>query len=297
DGDTDWAIGTNGNGVFTSDDLYGPWAERNTGLSGDALIINDITGYNDDDVDYAAIATNNGVFYSTDSMRTWVDISGSLTGGQLKVNRLMVISFFILAATDDGYYATTNYGETWIDGITGEQMNLIGVSYPGPGGFYYLMGENAYYSLDLSTWSPIDLTGVSGGYITATAVSSNYLYIGTETGGAFRRELDQITDVKEIVDNTLPENFILKQNYPNPFNPSTKIEFSIAPNKHNKKGVQTLLVVYDILGKKIKTLINKNLQPGNYSIDFDAAGLTSGVYFYTLYAGDFSQSNKMILTK
>ncbi len=89
-----------------------------------------------------------------------------------------------------------------------------------------------------------------------------------------------------------PDNFALSQNYPNPFNPNTTIEFNI-PRQGDVK-----LIVYDILGKEINTLINKNLDAGNYSVNFAGTGLSSGIYFYTLkYNGKQTITKKMALTK
>jgi hypothetical protein len=86
-------------------------------------------------------------------------------------------------------------------------------------------------------------------------------------------------------------NFNLYQNYPNPFNPSTTIEFDI-PERTNVK-----LIVYDILGREVETLIDKELEPGNYKINFTATNLPSGVYFYTLRTPKFTKTNKMLLIK
>jgi hypothetical protein len=99
-----------------------------------------------------------------------------------------------------------------------------------------------------------------------------------------------ITDVK-TVDNTIPENFNLRQNYPNPFNPTTQINYSIPSSQ------KVVLKVYDELGKEVATLVNKDQSAGNYSVDFNASNLASGVYFYRLQAGNFIQMKKMILMK
>ncbi len=98
------------------------------------------------------------------------------------------------------------------------------------------------------------------------------------------------TDVKQE-DNLIPDRFVLEQNYPNPFNPSTEIKFSI-PKASNVK-----LIVADILGREVATLVNDNLNAGNYSINFNAQNISSGVYFYTLITDNFKQSRKMILMK
>jgi hypothetical protein len=85
--------------------------------------------------------------------------------------------------------------------------------------------------------------------------------------------------------------FAIEQNYPNPFNPSTKIEFSIPT-----AGLVNLQV-FDLLGREVTTLINEDMQPGKYAIDFDASDLASGIYFYTLRAREFISTKKMILLK
>jgi len=89
----------------------------------------------------------------------------------------------------------------------------------------------------------------------------------------------------------IPEAYSLSQNYPNPFNPTTSIRFAIP-----RSGI-VKLHVYDLLGKEVATLVNTNLQAGNYTIDFNAIDLPSGAYFYTLRAGDFTDTKKMLLIK
>ena len=95
----------------------------------------------------------------------------------------------------------------------------------------------------------------------------------------------------EQADNNVPENFNLEQNYPNPFNPSTQINYSIPSSQ------KVTLKVYDELGKEVATLVNKDQAAGNYTVDFSASNLASGVYFYRIQAGNFIQMKKMILMK
>ena len=89
----------------------------------------------------------------------------------------------------------------------------------------------------------------------------------------------------------IPNSYSISQNYPNPFNPTTKIDYSIPT------AGKTKLVIYDILGREVKTLVNEFQNPGNYKINFDARNLSSGVYFYRLSLNDFSDTKKMILVK
>jgi hypothetical protein len=111
----------------------------------------------------------------------------------------------------------------------------------------------------------------------------------TRKGG----HLTVLTDVEEDEEITFsqPTDYQLFQNYPNPFNPITIIRYSI-PQTGNVK-----LVIYDILGRKVKTLIDEFKSTGTYEISFDAGSLASGVYFYQLKAGEFIQTNKMILLR
>jgi len=91
--------------------------------------------------------------------------------------------------------------------------------------------------------------------------------------------------------NEIPNIYSLSQNYPNPFNPTTNIRFSI-PNA----GLVSL-VVFDITGREVATLINQNMNAGIYTADFDATQLASGIYFYTIKAGSFTDTKKMVLVK
>ncbi|MCH7827919.1 MAG: T9SS type A sorting domain-containing protein, partial [Bacteroidetes bacterium] len=99
--------------------------------------------------------------------------------------------------------------------------------------------------------------------------------------------------VTAIDDNQIkqPNSFILMQNYPNPFNPSTTIQYVIISRQF------VSLKVYDILGREVATLVNEEKPIGSYRINFDGSKLTSGVYFYRLRAGSFTQTKKFVLMK
>ncbi len=107
----------------------------------------------------------------------------------------------------------------------------------------------------------------------------------------------QVTTATGIKDKKLsPNKFELAQNYPNPFNPSTKIKYSI-PNVGTSRDLSVRLIIYDLLGRKVKTLVNREQRPGNYEVTFDGSKLSSGIYFYKLQAGSFIRTKKMILLK
>ncbi len=93
------------------------------------------------------------------------------------------------------------------------------------------------------------------------------------------------------ISKEIPASFSLFQNYPNPFNPNSKIKFQIPKFSHVK------LTVFDMLGKEIHTLVNEKLSPGTYEADFDGSNLSSGIYLYTLEAGDYVESRKTVLMR
>ena len=89
----------------------------------------------------------------------------------------------------------------------------------------------------------------------------------------------------------IPANFSISQNYPNPFNPTTTIAFDIVRMAHVK------LVVYNVLGQEVETLVDKALNPNKYEIEFNAGHLSSGIYFYRLETDNFVSTRKMLLLK
>ena len=102
----------------------------------------------------------------------------------------------------------------------------------------------------------------------------------------------------DIIDSKMPVEFILFQNYPNPFNPVTKIKFAIPfVGVQHAEPLQTRLEIFDILGRKIQTLLNGSLPPGTYEIDFKGGNLSSGIYFYKLQYGEFTAIKKSTLIK
>jgi hypothetical protein len=100
--------------------------------------------------------------------------------------------------------------------------------------------------------------------------------------------------IKEI-SGSIPKEYKLYQNYPNPFNPATRIRFEL-PNI-GVRNLRVKLIVYDILGREIAELVNEELRPGTYEFNWDGSAYASGVYFYSLTAGDFRENKKMILIK
>jgi hypothetical protein len=119
----------------------------------------------------------------------------------------------------------------------------------------------------------------------AGAAMSGAIYIDALSIGT------SVSSVNRESGSVLPESYRLEQNYPNPFNPSTHIQFSIPAAQAVR------LSVHDVLGRECAALVNETLQAGTYTIDWNAGAFPSGVYFYTLRAGSFSQTKKLLLNK
>ena len=148
-------------------------------------------------------------------------------------------------------------------------------------------------------WTDPDVKGVTlWGYIQGEVWSQTpYCYL-INSDGTERPALQWlVTYVQdhpagiEKLDSPIPTKFVLGQNYPNPFNPTTNIGFRVSD-----VGLVTL-IVYDVLGRRVATLVDKVEQPGNYEVQFNGAGLASGVYFYRLTAPGISQVKKMLMVK
>jgi hypothetical protein len=99
-----------------------------------------------------------------------------------------------------------------------------------------------------------------------------------------------LTDVSDNI-NQIPQKYVLYQNYPNPFNPNTKISWQMP-----EAGFVTI-VIYDVLGRQIKILVNEYKQPGIHEITFNADELSSGVYYYQLKTDNYTSANKMMVMK
>ncbi|MFH0988516.1 MAG: T9SS type A sorting domain-containing protein, partial [bacterium] len=107
---------------------------------------------------------------------------------------------------------------------------------------------------------------------------------------AYKKDGVWIANNEEVV-GAIPTEFALEQNYPNPFNPSTVISFSLPQPS------RALLEVFDVLGRKVMTLINKEQLPGVYKVEFVTGELSSGVYYYRLVCPAFAQTKKMLIVR
>jgi hypothetical protein len=141
-------------------------------------------------------------------------------------------------------------------------------------------------------------TLLSSLHVTSDSFTVGTAYVQIQIG-TFRNPTERTTinfiattdPTLSVIDLGLLDSYNLSQNYPNPFNPSTKIDYKI-----EEPGL-VQLKVYNVLGVEVATVVNAQQNSGNYTVGFDAARLSSGVYFYSLSVNNFTQTRKMILEK
>jgi hypothetical protein len=218
----------------------------------------------------------------------------------------MLIAGLFQNTTTGGAYFTSNGGTSWTRRSTGIP-NVAGVNIrailirPGSNTEFYAGVDNAttggvYKTTDAgNTWASFNSGPMLPSYVVRalafrkTIDSTLFAGVaGTSGQGIYEYSYGPLG----INDpNKIPSEFSLEQNYPNPFNPVTVIEYSIPKSAFVK------VKVYDVSGREVKVLVNEQKSPGNYNITFNAEGLASGIYLYSIEAGDFKDVKKMSLVK
>jgi hypothetical protein len=207
-----------------------------------------------------------------------------------------------LWAGDNGYGFPVSQRHASLTGyyqfhqMAGDALYISATMYKDGAGF----GAGTFFTgVQASSWTPFSIDIF---YLTGEVPDTAWIFIevfdttGNATISGSYALVDDlafmgISDIRQVENSNLAQVYQLKQNYPNPFNPTTNIEFSIPKSSDVK------LVIYNQLGQAVATLVDKTLSPGSYSVDWNAEGLPSGVYFYRITAGDFTQTRKLLLTK
>jgi len=197
-----------------------------------------------------------------------------------------------------GHVKTSDGGINW----NFTELNLTGVvnamSFRTPAEGWAVKDDKFIFSVDSGTvWVEINTPG--------NVLLKDLIFTDSSTGyaignsGTILKYIPSLTIADESINAVVPNNFSLSQNYPNPFNPTTKIRYTIPSviASEMKQSQLVTLKVYDVLGTEIATIVNEEKIAGNHTVEFNASSLPSGVYFYQLKAGDFIQTNKMILMK
>lgn len=265
-----------------------------------------------------AAATTNGLFISTNNASSWVQATGiqagdtivklsfdynvQLDGSGLDIRLLGGTESGILYESTGQYYTALVveyiFGATEISDIEIEYLDTSKVMAVLT---YQNNSQSSGCSISTnngSTWGQynnglpqlITLTAVAYGSLAAGILA---VFLGTDFNAADGARIYKWLKTIGIhpTSSEIPNEYSLSQNYPNPFNPNSNIKFQIS------KLSDVRLIVFDALGREVETLVNRQLKPGTYEVDFDGSKLSSGVYFYKLVANDFTETKKMVLVK
>jgi photosystem II stability/assembly factor-like uncharacterized protein len=257
----------------------------------DVVFINELIGV------AVGSSTSGSIIYRTsDGGFTW---NGSAIGFYNLLNSVTKAgdSTLVVFSSLGNVIRSTNAGLNWVinDPIvnTGVQMQFINNTTG------FLCGRSGS-SMMKSTNSGLNWFAIQGPCLSI----DGFYFLNENTGTVISYVYGSIMKTTtggnpigiETISEEIPVQFLLSQNYPNPFNPSTKIKFSI-PATGQLQQLNTKLVIYDMLGKEAAILVNEQLKPGIYEVNWDAGFYPSGVYFYKLIAGDYTETKKMVLVK
>ena len=288
--------GTIGGGIYRSSN-YGT-SFPDTAISGVTFVTLVADSYNSNIIYAGASSTTGttGFFKSTNSGLTYNGPYNTNTCWGV-VQKSPVNLFMITTTTGYPFSGSTNGGLNWAT-LCSQPGAMRGMTLDLAGNVYICGNGGVFKSTDNgSSFSNFNFTS-SGNQIIRFHNSILAAVTGTTTGGVWIYT-DSLLNVKPI-SNYIPGCFALYRNYPNPFNPATKIRFDIpsSPSKIGSGlGSDVKLIIYDVLGREVTTLVNEKLNPGTYEVSWDATGYPSGIYFYSLKAGVFSRTKKMILIK
>ena len=230
------------------------------------------------------VSTNNGVNWSITSFTPYVADMDKNSEGVLYIGTSNASGNSVWKSTDNGSsWIPLGVGESTVEDLHIDNEDNIYVSNSG----------NLYRSTNGgNNWSLFE-TGIPSGQTvySITGSESNFVFAGTGSSGVYRNG----TATSVIQTNSIASKFKLEQNYPNPFNPVTNIEFSIPERGH------ITLEVFDIYGRRVSTLVDGDMNVGNYKTLFNAESQSSGTYFYRLdFNGSnntFTETKKMIVIK
>jgi photosystem II stability/assembly factor-like uncharacterized protein len=207
----------------------------------------------------------------------------------------VTVSGYNLDETNPHVFRTINYGASWND-ISGNlpdvPVNSVIIDYDKDSTLYIGTDAGVFYTHTLGQeWFVL-----GQGLPNSPVFDLNYhqptqkLVAGTHGRSLFEFDLSGLTSV-DAASNVIPIEFELYQNYPNPFNPITNIKYNLF------SAMKVRLEVYSITGETVNVLVDEFQNAGVHEIDFDGNNLSSGVYYYKLYTGSFSEARKMILMK
>jgi len=269
--------------VYLSTNNGSSWTNVSSGLLGKSIVSLAVKG----NLIFAG-GYEGFVFLSGNNGTTWENVTNDLA--LTYVNALGVNGADVYCGTDLGVFVSNNNGVNWkrINGDLIGNKHIYSLAFSGNTVFASAYDDGIYMSTDFGTsWNLISWPQAQSWSV---SVNDGYLFAGTSTAEIWRIHISDLTGVSNEKNN-MPLNYSLKQNYPNPFNPSTTISYALPFRS------MVTVKVYSIIGAEIASLVNGEQEGGVHNISFNASGLPSGVYFYSLKAGSYSETKKLMLLK
>jgi len=281
-GSTFYAVGDDGAAVKSTDN-GNTWTTLNSGTTERLLCVSAV------DQNVWVGARNGLLLFSGNGGSSFSSMSNPATD-DIKDIQFINASIGFAGGSNSFFMYTSNGGTNWTSRSNGIQVGLNGLHFVNQNEGWVVGGAGTLYSttnaglnwIAIQTGTGQDLNSIhSFDGVNAWAVGNIGVIITNYTTPTY----------VENENNIVPNSLVLEQNYPNPFNPSTTIKFSV-PERGN-----TIIKVYNTVGSEVATLLNEVKQPGTYEVNFNAAGLSSGAYFYSIETDTFRKVKKMILLK
>lgn len=236
---------------------------------------------------FAAIS-GTGVLKSSDDGVMWTSANGDLYSFSTRAITICPDDYIYLGDYNGVFYSTNNGVNWWQSYYDIYHIAINSLAYNSLG---HVIAASDNDGVFMTVDHGLHFNQINNGLdclrTRSLAVDkSNYLYVGTVDSGLYRSV--KSTDVKYDHNSEFPLYFSLSHNYPNPFNPSTEITYSIP------KATDVTLKIYDLLGREVALLVNERKPAGEYTLNWNAAGLPGGVYFYRIVAGEFIETKKMV---
>jgi photosystem II stability/assembly factor-like uncharacterized protein len=255
---------------------------------------------------FVVVGDSGAIYRTLDGGVTWENRSISVSVSLKKIVS-PVLAKYCTVGSNGSIYTSVDYGYSWALKNSGTTRTLRDVYFSGAdsgacaGDFGTVRlttnGGLSWFSdsflNSLTARNILSIARVDGNTFNSITTSSTPGDNAVDTTFFLAVSSEQFIGI-EPISNFIAEVFSLKQNYPNPFNPSTKISFDLSAGSQNNT---VELKVYDVIGKELATLLSEQLKPGQYEVEWEAAAYPSGVYFYKLSSGDFTETKKMILVK
>lgn len=255
-----------------------------------------------DSLNGAAVGENGLIIKTSNSGDNWTQVTTDHNFNNLNGISFANANTGLAVGLGGTIIKTTNAGVSWVQKTSGTIEELVSVSTSNPACYVTSTPGYVFKSTDLGeSWQLLNVQ-TNAALLSVHFNDANTGWI-CGTGGAILKTTTGGVIFVNQISTEVPSSFCLNQNYPNPFNPYTKIKFEI-PSSGRRNEINVQLIIYDMLGREVTTLLNRQLQPGTYEADFDGSSYASGIYYYRLtidapglLSTDYSKTMKMVLIK